>query len=120
MPAMNPETARLSCKIDGRTSAGRRRRDLIAGFVAALGGAGAVTAIQQAAVVRVAELMAAAETLRRRALAGETVDMAALIKLENVAARSVRELGITETERDPTPNLRVYLAKREGHREVAV
>ena len=99
--AMMPKSPRLTCKIDGRTAAGRRRRDLITAFTAALASGGTINAIKQAAIFRAAELMATAEHLRHRALTGEAVDMTALIKLENVAGRALRELSAIDRGHHP-------------------
>lgn len=80
---------------DGRKREGRRRRDLVAIFIDALGGRAAVSDVQLVAVRKAAELTAAAEAVRSRVLAGDaTADLGALIKIEGEARRAVRALGI--------------------------
>jgi hypothetical protein len=71
----------------------RRRRDLITAFLAALGPAG-VTDLTQVMVRRAAELTTAVEMARADMLNGVPTDMLALVRLEGVAARAVRVLGV--------------------------
>jgi hypothetical protein len=81
-------------------------------FTAVLGGRDRITEGQLANVVRAAELMALAEEARLTALKGDSaVDLVALVRLEGVADRAVRRLGL-DHKREPaeTPNLRAYLA----------
>jgi hypothetical protein len=80
--------------VDGRSSQSRRRRDLIATYVAALGGADKVSPTAMNDIVRAADLVAIAEKSRADALRGENVDLSALIRLEGAADRAVRRLGI--------------------------
>jgi len=72
----------------------RRRRDLITAFVSALGGKDAVNDITLMAVRKAAELTVAAEMARAAMLSGTPTDMLALVRLEGVAARAVRLLGL--------------------------
>jgi hypothetical protein len=71
----------------------RRRKDLIAAFLAALGPE-AGNDLTQVMVRRAAELTVAAEVARANMLNGVPTDMLALVRLEGVAARAVRVLGI--------------------------
>jgi hypothetical protein len=80
--------------IDGRTELGRRVRDLAESFAQQLGGWTALTDMQAAAVRRAAELGALAEQSRRDALRGGSIDPLALSRLEGVAARAERALGL--------------------------
>jgi hypothetical protein len=70
----------------------RRRRDLVAIFLDALGGT--ATDLQMVQLRKAAELTVAAETLRARVLAGDASDLDTLVKLEGEARRAVRALGI--------------------------
>src|SRR5687768_15605469 len=78
--------------LDLRSPAARRYKDLIASFTNALGGI--LTDAQQVAVQRAAGLTVAAEESRAKAMRGEPVEIADLVKLENLADRAVRALNI--------------------------
>jgi hypothetical protein len=83
--------------LDGRTPIGRRRRELIDCYTAALGGAGALSDGQQIDIRRAAELTALAEQTRAQAMrdgTGDAADLSAMIRLESTAARAVRALNI--------------------------
>jgi tagatose-1,6-bisphosphate aldolase non-catalytic subunit AgaZ/GatZ len=102
---------------DGRSIGGRRRRDLIDAFVAALGGAGACTDVTMVAVVRAAELTAVAEEARAAALKGDpTVDLGSLVRIEGAADRAVRALGLKAVAAAKVPGLAEHLAKRAAER----
>jgi hypothetical protein len=71
----------------------RRRRDLVEAFLAALGDG--VNDLVMLQVRRCAELQAMCEMARALALSGAPMtDMLALVRLEGVAARALRALGI--------------------------
>jgi hypothetical protein len=72
----------------------RRRRDLITAFLSALGGEQACSDLTMVAVRRAAELQAMCEMARANMLNGQPTDMLALVRLEGVAARAIRALGI--------------------------
>lgn len=102
---------------DGRKRDGRRRRDLVAIYLDALGGRDAVTELQLVEVRKAAELTAAAETVRARVLAGDvTLDLGLLVKLEGEARRAVRALGIKGGGRKPARTLAEHLANRAATR----
>jgi hypothetical protein len=82
--------------LSGNTLEGRRLLDLADAYAAALGGWPALSELQAARVRRAAELVVIAEHARRDALLGKFSDPALLVKLENVAARAVRSLGVPE------------------------
>ena len=74
----------------------RRRRDLVAIFLDALGGRAAVSELQLVQVRRAAELSTAAEAVRARVLAGDAA-------IEGEARRAVRALNLkTAAKRGPT------------------
>lgn len=83
--------------LDGRTPIGRRRRELIECYAAALGGAGALSDGQQIDIRKAAELTALAEQARAKAMregTGDASELSAMIRLESTAARAVRALNI--------------------------
>jgi tagatose-1,6-bisphosphate aldolase non-catalytic subunit AgaZ/GatZ len=103
--------------LDGRTAGGRRRRDLIEAFVAALGGADACSDVTMVAVVRAAELTAVAEEARAAALKGDpTVDLGSLVRIEGAADRAVRALGLKAVVAAKAPSLQEHLAKQAAER----
>jgi hypothetical protein len=69
----------------------RRRRELIAVFVQAIG---RVSPVQMVEIERTASLLILAEDLRTKALRGEDVAIADLSRLEGTADRAIRRLGI--------------------------
>lgn len=100
--------------LDGRTVAARRVRDLAQTYTAALGGV--VDPLQRELILKAAQLNVAAEDMRRRSLQGETVDIASLVKLENLASRAVRSLNVNAKRTAPVPDLQSYLkARAAGH-----
>jgi hypothetical protein len=99
--------------ISARTSLGRRMKDLAQGFAERLGGWSALTVGQAAAVRQAAELACLAEQARADALRNGCVDPVGLARLEGVAARAERRLGLPRETRGPTtPSLKEYLANR--------
>jgi hypothetical protein len=81
--------------IDGRSTHGRRRRDVIDGFVAALGGPDRVTDPMMSDIVRASDLTLIAERARADALRGGTeVSVSDLIRLEGARDRAVRRLNL--------------------------
>jgi hypothetical protein len=99
--------------ISGRTSLGRRVRDLAESFAQRLGGWPALSDGQAAAVRQAAELACLAEQARAEALRNGCVDPVGLARLEGVAARAERRLGLPRETRGPTtPSLKEYLANR--------
>jgi hypothetical protein len=90
-------------RASGRTPAGRRIRDLFRSYSSALGNPGDPGT--QAAILAAAELVVAAEAARSKLFAdGSNADVEQLVRLENLAARSLRRLGIKPTGR-ATPHI---------------
>jgi hypothetical protein len=89
-------------RYNGRSAEARRVRVLFQGFIARLDDAANPATV--AAARRAAELVALTEALRAKAIRGEAIDLANLVKAENLAARSVRALGLSN--RDALPSLR--------------
>jgi hypothetical protein len=99
---------------------GRRRRDLVEGFLSALGGPEAVSPVVAMQVRRAAELVTAAEMVRADMLNGQPTDMLALVRLEGTASRAVRGLGIRlEKPRGGDGGLSLARARWEEQREQA-
>ena len=88
----------------------RRRCDLITAFVNALGGPEAVSDLVLLQVRRCAELQAMCEMARANMLNGVATDMLALVRLEGVAARALRLLGI-KVEQPPARARGLELAR---------
>lgn len=83
--------------VDGRSAVGRRRRELIRIYTAALGGPTALTDGQLIDIRRAAELVSLAEQARAKAMrqgTGGAGELSALIRLESTAARAQRALGL--------------------------
>jgi hypothetical protein len=97
----------LRVRADGRTPQGRRIRDLFRAWHIGMGQPSDPTV--QALVLTAAELTVAAETARAALLAG-TGDIDAVVRLENLASRSVRKLGIKPGAHPKPPTIREYIA----------
>lgn len=90
---------------DNRSPWARRRRDLVDGFVTALGGIEKLSAVQVTHIRRAAELTVLAEATRAKALSDDaaSVDLAALVRLEGAASRAVKALGLKTGTAATTP-----------------
>jgi hypothetical protein len=80
--------------VSQRSALGKRLRDLADAFAERLGGWPALSVTAAGSVRRAAELQAMCEMARADMLNGLPVDMLALVRLEGVAARAIRALGI--------------------------
>jgi hypothetical protein len=80
--------------VSQRSALGKRLRDLADAFAERLGGWPALSVTAAGSVRRAAELQAMCEMARANMLNGQPVDMLALVRLEGVAARAIRQLGI--------------------------
>jgi hypothetical protein len=89
----------------------RRRRDLVEAFVNALGGKQVCSDLTLVAVRRAAELQAMCEMERANMLNGKPTDMLALVRLEGVASRAVRALGL-KTEPPPAKARGLEIARQ--------
>jgi len=105
-------TGRMAGRLDGRSTTARRVRDLAATYTAAMGGGEGLTAIDRENILKAAQLTVAAEDMRRRSLKGEEIDLASLIKLENLAARAVRALNLGVKRKAPAASLQDYLRSK--------
>jgi hypothetical protein len=103
----------LRKRVDGRTPRGRRIRDLFRAYSTAMGAPSDPGT--QAAILAAAELVVAAECARAKVLAdGDDVEQ--LIRLENLAARATRRLGVKPTSEARPPSLTEHLARRAEER----
>ncbi len=110
---------RRIARVDGRSKAAKRAKELAASFVAQLGKAAADGAAALAAVQKAAELFVVAEELRARALRGETVDLGELVKVEGIADRAVRALGLDRRrELAPTESFADVAARAQAEANV--
>jgi hypothetical protein len=80
--------------VSQRSALGKRLRDLADAFAERLGGWPALSVTAAGSVRRAAELQAMCEMARANMLNGQPTDMLALVRLEGVAARAIRQLGI--------------------------
>src|SRR5436309_1738836 len=67
----------------------QRRKELIDGYVTALG-ADRISQIQMAEVMRVVDMTLLAEGMRARALRGEAIDIGDMVRLEGAVSRVIR------------------------------
>jgi hypothetical protein len=99
----------LRKRADGRTPQGRRIRDLFRAYSNAMGTPSDPGT--QAAILAAAELAVAAECARAKVLT-DGGDVEQLIRLENLAARATRRLGLKPESQSRPPNLTEHLARR--------
>jgi hypothetical protein len=102
--------------VDNRSTHGRRRRDLIRGYVAAMGGPDKVSPATMNDVTRAADLVALAEKMRGDALRGDAFDLSDLIRLEGAADRAVRRLAIKPGQKPAGPTLQEYMAAKAAQK----
>jgi len=102
--------------LDGRTSAARRAHALAAALTEELGGN--PTTSQGAAIERAATLVALAEDVRSRRLAGDqSISLEDLVRVDAAADRAVRRLGIKPRTGPPQLSLRDQLIAEAEARE---
>jgi hypothetical protein len=106
--------------LDGRTTLARRRRELIAVYTAALGGAAALSEGQAIDIRKAAELTALAEQARARAMRegfADASELSAMVRLESTAARAVRALNIKPGAGEPKPpSIAEYAARKAAEK----
>jgi hypothetical protein len=101
----------LRKRADGRTPQGRRIRDLFRAYSNSMGTPSDPGT--QAAILAAAELVVAAECARAKVL-GDGGDVEQLIRLENLAARATRRLGVKPNSTSKPPTLAEHLAQKHG------
>jgi hypothetical protein len=101
--------------LDGRTTAARRTRDLVAGLESDLGGADRLTTGMRELVKRIAIAGAVAEDIEVRWLDGGRIDVSEYSTLINTQRRLLATIGLERRPHDVTPTLEAYAEmKREG------
>lgn len=91
----------------------RRRRELIAVFVQALGGR-AISPMKMVEIERAASLTLLAQEMRAKALRGEAIEICDLSRLEGTLDRAIRRLGIKPAVADAMVPLRERLRGGAG------
>jgi hypothetical protein len=99
-----------------QTRAGRQRQEMVAGYIAALGGADRISPIQMADIERAADLVMLAQTVRAALAAGVKVTINDLVKLEGAADRAVRRLNLPPNAAAPVMGLHDIVARRAAER----
>jgi hypothetical protein len=92
--------------LDNRTRRARRRRELIAIYSQALGGADALSEGQKIDIRKAAELVALAEDCRALAMQqgpGGAGALSAMVRLESASVRAVRALRLPEAGSTAAP-----------------
>ncbi len=105
----------LLAGVDGRSTWARRLRDLIQLHIADLGGANAVSAAEASIVRRAAVLSVELETMEGRfAQAGQASadDLDLYQRTAGNLRRLLESVGLERRQRDVTPSLQQYLARR--------
>lgn len=96
-------------RVDQSTAIGRRIADLFRSYVRAMNAGGCIA---EADALRAAELVAGAEQARVQLLAGKG-DADQVVRLENLAARAVKKLGIDpRSAAKPKKTLAEYARER--------
>jgi hypothetical protein len=101
--------------IDGRSPQARRYRDLVADFADELGGQDRLTQAQLAVVRQAAGVTVQCEAMQTDIVNGKSVDAEQLVRVSNLLARLLGQLGIGKTaapETKPKRTLRDKLAER--------
>jgi hypothetical protein len=100
-----------------RQQEAQRRRELVDGYVAALGGADRVSAIQMQDIERAADLVMLARDMRASVRQG-TAKISDLTRLEGAADRAVRRLNLPPPKAQAAvPSLTEYWASRDEAEE---
>lgn len=104
--------------IDGRTRLARRIRELSASYLVALGGIASPELRDRCE--RAAQLVVISEDVRRKAVTG-SIDLDALVRIENTAQRAVDRLGLDRKPAfdDGASELDRYLQRRAAESEGA-
>ena len=103
-------------RTSGNTAAGRRVRDLYNAFLQHM--TNPTDTIAQANALNAAELTVAVENVRAKLLAGQG-DVEQIVRLENLANRAVRRLGLRRTEAPQLSIREQLIAEAEARAEAA-
>lgn len=99
-------------QLDGRTSAARAARDLIADLESDLGGSDAVTTAEKQIIQRIAITGAILEDLEAQWLASGQIDMTVYLPLANMQRRHLESIGLQRRAK-PVESLSEYLRKKD-------
>lgn len=80
--------------VDNRSAEGRRYRDLCSFYADDLGGAANLTEPQRGQIRQLAAVTIESEKLQSLIVRGEPIDHEALVRLTNLVARLIKQLGI--------------------------
>jgi hypothetical protein len=92
-------------KLDGRSSAARRFRDLVNSYIADMGGADQCSDIKLGLLRRLAAVTVQSELIEARMINGEAVDIGTLCTLASTTVRLSQRLGIERVPKDISPSL---------------
>ena len=95
-------------KLDGRSSAARRFRDLVSAFITDMGGADQCSDIKLGLLRRLAAVTVQSELIEARMINGEAVDIGTLCTLASTTVRLSQRLGLERRTRDITPDPLTY------------
>lgn len=98
--------------IDNRSPIARRIKELLADYVAHLGGE--PSEVQRTICKRAAALVVWAESAESKMANGEELDIASYTTATNTLHRYLSSLGMHRAMRDVTPSLKAYVAKTYG------
>lgn len=98
--------------VDNRSALGRRYRDLCMSFADDLGGAEALTEPQKALVRQLAAVTVESEKLQSSIVRGETVDHEGLVRLTNLHARLLKQLGVKANKTRKRSQAEILAARR--------
>ena len=97
--------------VDNRKPMGRRYRDLCMSFADDLGGASKLNPAQETTIRQLAAVIVESEKLQAAIVKGEAVNHEQLVRLSNLQARLIRQLGIKSAgSASSEPDLAAYLA----------
>ena len=103
--------------VDNRSALGRRFRDLCVSFAEGLGGEPNLSEPQRAMIRQAAAVNVQSEKLQASIVKGEDVDHEKIVRLNNLQARLIKQLGIGAKANKPLARQSVkerLLAKREA------
>ncbi|WP_037468320.1 hypothetical protein [Sinorhizobium fredii] len=108
-----PKGVRLAARlIDRRTRAWKRRCELVETFTAALGASGSIDAVLASRIEDAAEMRTIAELSRARFLAGESVPLEEITRLENAARRAEQMLSLPKRNKEQKPDALLAAVRR--------
>ena len=92
-------------KLDGRSSAARRFRDLVNSYIVDMGGIDQCSDIKLGLLRRLAAVTVQAEVLEAKMINGEAVDVGTLCTLASTTVRLSQRLGLERVAKDVGPTL---------------